>query len=82
MIPAVLSRFEIEISCLQGVTGALRAQPLAVSLRPYEPLRYVGRRPRVAFFFCRPLEEEHCLCTNEIAYDGAATKLEKNCFGD
>jgi hypothetical protein len=25
---------------------------------------------------------EHCLCTNEIAYDGAATKLEKNCFGD
>ena len=51
MIPAVFSRFEIEISCLQGVTGALRAQPLAVSLRPYEPLRYVGRRPRVAFFF-------------------------------
>jgi len=54
MIPAVLSRFEIEISCLQGVTGALRAQPSAVSLRPYVPHRLCGPTwPRVAFA-CRP----------------------------
>ena len=54
MIPAVFSHFFFNKRFMfTRVTGALRAQPLAVSLRPYEPNRFFLRGPawpRVAFF--------------------------------
>ena len=59
----------------KGVTGALRAQPSAVSFRPYEPNRFFLRGPtwpRMAFFWM-PFGQRCCvrICTMFLAYSWA-----------
>ena len=55
MISAVFSFFLDKEIMFTRVTGALRAQSLTVSLRPYDLIVYVGLLgPRVALFPCGP----------------------------